>query len=116
MKIRLPHCFGVAVYSLKDGLTIAENINFPDQDSDYTSAIHVSIWNSIEDQLALLPVGLSGKVHSILLEVKSAIFQLQSSGNEEFLILAAIKNKENIGMLRMMLTKYLPRIRKSLEE
>jgi predicted regulator of Ras-like GTPase activity (Roadblock/LC7/MglB family) len=116
MKMRLPNCFGVAVYSLNDGLTIAEDINFPDHDPDYASAIHVSIWNNIKDLLFLLPDGLSGNVINILLEVKSAYFQLQVAGKEELLILAAIEHKENLGMLRVMLKKYIPRITRSLEE
>lgn len=116
MKMRLPNCLGVAVYSLNDGLTIAEDINYPDHDPDYTSAIHVSIWNTIKDLILLLPEGLSGKVNNILLEVKSAYFQLEMAGNEELLILAGIEHKENLGMLRVMLKKYIPRITKSLEE
>jgi len=116
MKMHLPNCLGVAVYSIKDGLIIAENIDFPDYEAEYTSAIHVSIWDTIKNLIILLPDGFIGKINNALLELKSAYFQLQITGNGEFLIMAAIRNKENIGMLRAMVKKFLTRINHSFEE
>ncbi len=106
MKESLPGCLGVGLFSLKEGLIISSEIVIPDYDPDYAAASHAHNWNVIKKFLNMLPSPITGKVKNILLELKTGYFQLDVIGDEEYLLMAGIKNAGNIGILRAVMKKY----------
>lgn len=114
MKENLPNCLGVGIFSLKEGLIISQDINIPEYDPEFAAAAHADNWNVIKKFIDMLPHDITGKIQSILLELKFGYFQLEVLGNEEYLLMAGIKNEGNIGILRTVIKKFKPKFEEIL--
>lgn len=114
MKSSLPNCIGVGLFDLKEGMIIADDIDVPDYDPDYLSASHTDNWNFIKNFLIMLPSDMVGRIQNIVLETEPGFFQLNVLGDEKFLLMGAIENKGNIGILRSVMRKYSSRFESAL--